>query len=125
MRLKFLILLVAINTAAFSQESYDLLFLRGEFDKLFDVSKNLASANDYYWNAVALDKKGETLRAINVLKDGQSIYAKESLLENLLIDLLYKTGQFPQVKPLLVRYLDDQQAFLKYVNILGFEGNYQ
>lgn len=125
MRLKFLILLVSINTAVFSQESYELLFLRGEFDKLFDASKDLAGANDYYWNALALDKKGETLRAINVLKEGQSKYAKESLLENLLIDLLYKTGQFPQVKPLLVRYLDDQQAFLKYVNILGFESIYQ
>jgi tetratricopeptide (TPR) repeat protein len=47
------------------------------------------------------------------------------MLEKQLIDLLYETGQYAEAKPLLSEYLDSPDIFLKFMNLLGFESEYQ
>lgn len=124
-RIKFFTIFILINSFVFSQEDYEILYIKGEYEKVFQSSMDLDSPNDYYWNSLILDKKGNDLKAIEILKDGLNKYANNQMLEKLLIDLLYKTGQYSQAKFLLSEYLDSPEIFLKYINILGFEGEYQ
>jgi tetratricopeptide (TPR) repeat protein len=74
---------------------------------------------------MVLDKQGETLKAINILNEGLIKYPDNQTLEKLLIEYLYKTGQYAKAKPLLSKYPDNPDAFLKLISIMGFEGDYQ
>jgi tetratricopeptide (TPR) repeat protein len=116
---------ILFSLSVFSQESYEVLFVKGEYEKILQNSGGLASPDEYYWNSMMLDRKGETLKAIEILEDGLSKYAEDPILEELLIDLLYKTGQFTQAKNYLLKHIDSSDMFLKYMNILGFEREYQ
>ncbi|MCW0484861.1 tetratricopeptide repeat protein [Gaoshiqia sediminis] len=124
-RIKFLAIFILISSFGFSQEDYEILYLKGEYEKVLQNCMDLDSPNDYYWNSLILDKKGNDLKAIEILRGGLNKYANNQMLEKLLIDLLYKTGQYAQAKSLLSKYLDSPEIFLKYINILGFEGEYQ
>lgn len=124
-RIQFSALFVLISLSVLSQENYEILFAKGEFEKILQNSKDLLSPNEYFWNSLILDRKDETLKAIEILRDGLSKYTNDEILEKLLIDLLYKTGQYSQVKYFLLKYPDSNDMFIKYINILGFEGEYQ
>jgi tetratricopeptide (TPR) repeat protein len=124
-RIKFFAIFILINSFVFSQEDYEILYIKGEYEKVLQNSMDLDSPNDYYWNSLILDRKGDDLKAIEILRDGLNKYANNHMLEKLLIDLLYKTGQYGQAKSLLSEYLDSPDIFLKFINILGFEGEYQ
>ena len=124
-RIKFLTICILLSSAAFSQENYEILFIKGENEKILQNSRDFVSPNDYFWNSLVLDKKGETFKAIEIVRDGLNKYANNQILEKLLIDLLYKTGQYSQTKPLLTKYPDSPDMFLKFMSILGFEGEYQ
>lgn len=124
-RIVILIIRVVLSSSLFSQVNYETLFINGEYEKIIQESKNLVSSNDYYWNSLILDKQGESLRAIEILSDGLSKYTNNQMLEKLLIDLLYKTGQYSQTKLLLSKYLENNDMFLKFINILGFESEYK
>lgn len=124
-RIKFLAISIFVSSFVFSQENNKVLFTLGEYEEILRNSMNLDSSDDYYWNSLILDKQGKSLKAVDVLKIGVTKYPNNQLLENLLIELLYKTGQYSQAKPLLFKYLDNHEVFLKLINILGFEGEYQ
>ena len=104
-RVKFLTIFILISSFVFSQEDYEILYIKGEYEKVLQNSIDLDSPNDYYWNSLILDKKGNDLKAIEILKDGLNKYANNQMLEKLLVDLLYKTGQYSQAKFLLSEYL--------------------
>jgi len=124
-KIKFLAICILISLKVFSQVDYEILFIKGDYDKILHKSKNLDIPNDYYWNSLILDKQGQSLKAIDILYEGLDKYSNNQTLEKLLIDFLYETGQYSQTKHLLSKYLDSPDVFLKLINILGFEGEYQ
>lgn len=123
-RFRLLSLCFFICSLAFPQENYELLFVKGDYERILDKSKVLADTNDYYWNSLILDKKGEILNSIEVLKSGLVKFPKSHLLEKQLIDFLYNTGQYTDAKRLVIKHLHNPDIFLKYVNILGFQREY-
>lgn len=123
-RIYFLAVFFLTGSLAYSQENYELLFIRGEYDKILQSSNGLLSPDDYFYTSLVHDKQGETLKAIAVLQDGLNKFANNQMLEVLLIEYLFKTGQYAQTKPLLITHLDSPGMFLRYINILGFEGDY-
>ncbi len=124
--IRFTLLSLSLFTylLSFSQENYELYFVKGDYERILDKSKVLADTNDYYWNSLILDKKGETLNSIEVLKSGLVKFPNSHTLETQLIDFLYKTGQYSNTEQLVTKYLDTPDMFLKYVNILGFKREY-
>lgn len=108
-----------------AQETYELLFIKGNYDQILNKSSNPDSPDDYYWHSLMLDRKGEPLNSISFLKEGIEKYPENIVLEKLLIDYLYKTGQYVQVKPLLHKYSDSPDVFLKLINVLGFDEDYR
>lgn len=125
MKIINLALCILFSNVVFSQDnSFDLLFLRGEYEQIFEASQVLQSPNDYYWNSLILDKKGETLQALEVLGEGITKFEDNEAIENLFTDFLYKTGQYGQAKPLLEKHIDKYDNFIKYINILEFQGEY-
>ena len=126
-RLKISIIIVGsfLMQFAHAQETYELLFIKGNYDEILNRSSNPDSPDDYYWHSIMLDRKGETLSSISFLKEGIEKYPENNILEKLLADYLYKTGQYVQVKPLLHKYSDSPDVFLKLVNVLGFDKDYR
>jgi tetratricopeptide (TPR) repeat protein len=123
-RIIFLAICFLTSRIIFSQENYEILYVKGDYDKILQESKDLNNPDDYYWNSLILDKQGCTLKSIDLLNSGLSKYANNQELEKLLIDCLYKTGQFSKARNLLSNYLDVPDMFVKYINILEFEGEY-
>lgn len=119
-----IIIYLLITGTAFSQENYELLFLRSEFDRIEQLSRKLETPEDYYWHSFILDNKGKTLNAINYLEEGRAKYHNSTEIEQLLIEFLFRTGQYTQAKPLLQKYSDESMYFLKYISILEFEGEF-
>ncbi len=124
--IRFTLLSLSLFTylLSFSQENYELYFVKGDYERILDKSKVLADTNDYYWNSLILDKKGETLNSIEVLKSGLEKFPNSHTLEKQLIEFLYKTSQYTDIEQLITKYLDIPDMFLKYVNILGFQREY-
>lgn len=116
-------ILLIPGTELFSQNKYDLLFLQGNYDQILAESKKLSASEDYFWNAIILDKRGETLQAISILEDGISLYP-DAEIEKLLSEFLFKTGQYTKAKPHLIKYQAMPDIFLMMVKVLEFEGNY-
>jgi tetratricopeptide (TPR) repeat protein len=123
-RIIFITIGFLISLTVSSQESYETLFIKGDYDSILFKTKGLNNANDYYWNSLIADKFGKTLIAINVLNTGLKKHQNNQKLEKLLLDCLYKTGQYPLLKPLLYKYIDKSDVFVKLVNVLEFEGDY-
>ena len=115
MKITILTLCILFSNVALSQDnSFDLLFLRGEYEQIIEASQALQSPNDYYWNSIILDKKGETLQALEVLGEGITKFEDNEAIENLFTDFLYKTGQYAQAKSLLEKHIDKYDNFIKY-----------
>ena len=106
-----------------AQDPYELLFLKGEYEQLYEISGKLTSEADYYWQAVSLEKQGKTLEAIRILDQGSVLYQENTLLEPFLAELLFKTGQYSRARPLLLKYPDDPELFIQLITILEFENN--
>lgn len=81
MRALVLIVCISISSLISAQESYDLLFIKGEYNQILTNSKSLEKPIDYYWNAMMLDQKGQTIQAIEILRVGLSKYSKNQMLE--------------------------------------------
>jgi tetratricopeptide (TPR) repeat protein len=124
MRIIILIYCILIGNLIFAQEGYDLLFLKDEYDQILSKSQVLETPKDYYWNSVILDKKGEILKAIELLNEGITKFDSIQIIETLLADFLYKTGQYSKAKPLLEKYNDKSDNFIKYINVLEFQSEY-
>ena len=116
---------ILISNMAFSQDdSYDLLFLKGDYEQIFEKSQALLFPQDYYWNSIVLDKRGETLKALEVLVEGTAKFQDDEAIERLFTDYLYKIGQYYQAKPLLEENIDKFDNFIKYIYILEFQSEY-
>lgn len=124
-RIQILAILLFYVSFVFSQENYELSFIKGEYEIILQQSSDLASPDDYFWNSFVLNRKGENLQAIAVLKDGLIAFPGDETLEKQLIEFMYKAGQYAEIKPLLTDYLDNPEMFLRYIIILGFDGEYQ
>ena len=125
--LRFSIIIIGsfLMQFAHAQETYELLFIKGSYDEILKKSSKLSSPDDYFWHSLMLDRKGETLNSISFLKEGIEKYPLDTILEKLLTDYLYKTGQYVQAKPLLHKYSDNPEVFLKLINVLGFDEDYR
>lgn len=114
-----------ISSLIYAQEDYNLLFLKGEYKQILTKSQVLETPEDYYWNSTILDKQGQTLEAIELLNRGLVEFDSIEIIESLLSDFLYKTGQYSKAKPLLVKQISKSDNFIKYINVLEFEGDYR
>jgi len=124
-RIQLLAIFFLISSLVFSQENYELLFIKGDYEKILQDSQGLTTPDDYFWNSLVLNRQGEIMKAISVLIDGLNQFPDDKMLEKQLIEYKYKSGQYAQVKHLLPDYLDNPEMFLRYIIILGFDGEYQ
>ncbi len=115
-------LLIKVNLKA--QNNYELLFLEGEFDQIYQLSQKFSYEEDYYWNSIILNKQGKILEAIQILEQGYKQFNDSQIIEKFLAELLFKTGQYTKAKPLLLKYEGDSDFFMQFINILEFENNY-
>lgn len=107
-----------------AQSQYELLYLTGDFNQILEKSAVLADSGDYYWNALALNNKGDVLEAIKTLEAGLEKYTMNKQLEQLYLDLLFKTGQYAKSKPLMLKYMASPAIFMKLIRTYEFESDY-
>lgn len=107
------------------QNNYELLYLEGEFEEIIVQSSQLNKASDYYWNALVTSKQGEVLVAMDILEQGVEKYQDEARLELLLTDLYYETGDYLKAKPLLEKYSSSHEMFIRLIEVLEFQNNFQ
>jgi tetratricopeptide (TPR) repeat protein len=121
----FFFIFCLLLQAGYGQETFELLFVKGDYDGILSKSSELNSSDAYYWHSLMLDRKGENLKSISFLKEGIEKYPQDTILEKQLADYYYKTGQYTQAKPMFYRYSDNPDVFLKLINVLGFEEDYR
>jgi hypothetical protein len=124
---KTIFLLISLSTCQLlaGQSEFELLFLQGEYDQILEVSHELSSPEEFYWHAVALNRKGDLTGGIKILEMGLENFEENPTLELLISDLYFKNGQLPEAKPLLEKHRDSTGKFIPYIEILEFERNYQ
>ena len=71
-QISFLIVFLCITTTLPGQKNYELLYLNRDFDEIILQSEELSNADDFYWNALAQHRQGESVQAIQVLENGCS-----------------------------------------------------
>jgi tetratricopeptide (TPR) repeat protein len=120
----FVLIFFLMVTNMFSQENYELLFIKGEYEKILEDSQRFSNPNDYFWNSLVLNRQGETMKSITTLMDGLNQFPDDQMLEKQLIEFRYKSGQYAQIKDILPDYLDIPEMFLRYMIILAFDGEY-
>ena len=108
-----------------SQTKYELLYLQKDYEQLIEQTQNLSDSNDYFWHASALEGSGQTLKSIEILKQGLDKYHGSPQLEKLIAEYFFTTGQYTLAKPLLKKYSDQSPYFIYYINVLEFESNYK
>lgn len=111
-------------STSFSQENYELLYMKGEYEQLTTLADKLSDAEDYYWNALMKSKNGDAINAIVMLEKGRELYPEEDDILKLLAKNYFETGQYTKAKPLLLRYSDELPYFFQYIKVLEFEEAY-
>lgn len=124
MKTYIFIFFVLTGNLILAQEDYDLLYIKGEHNKIFAKSQKMETHEDYYWNSIILDKKGNTLDAIEILYKGISEFDNVKEIETLLSDFLYESGQYLKAKSLLEKHLDTPDRILKHISVLEFQEEY-
>ncbi len=108
-----------------SQNKYALPYLQGDYGYILENSRQLNDAEDYFWNAYILDKQGKTLLSISVLNQGIEIFNDNELLEKLYAEFLFRSGQYTNAKPYLLKYQSDPGFMQMLVKVLEYEGDYK
>lgn len=115
---------ILFSLLAYGQNNYESLSLQLKFDKIFELSKELESQDDFYWHSIVLDRSGQTMQAISVLDSGLMVYPNSEKLNILLGDFLFKTGQYTKCQPIFQDQTDDASCFLKLMKVYEFSDDY-
>ncbi len=111
------------------QNQYELLYLQNQFDLIVKQAEIKTSSNspdsiDYYWYAVALNKKGAINQCFQILNEGLQYFPDNSKLNKLLADVYFQNGNFTDAEFIFQKYLGDPQCKMKLVKIHEFNNNY-
>ncbi len=125
----FILFFIFSFSPARGQDDYELLFVQKQYDliiekaakKINTVQKN---EQDYYWYAIACDKKGQTDKSISILKQGLVDFTANIKLSKLLADFYYQSGNYGQAKVLLKKYPADINCKLQLATIYEFSNHY-
>jgi tetratricopeptide (TPR) repeat protein len=117
--------LLITNAVTLGQSQNELLYLQGNYDQILEESKSLNDSTEIFWNALVQDKLGNTLLSIDILSEGLESQSNNSRMEILLSDFLFKTGQYASAKPILLKYKEYPDSFLKLLRVLEFESDNQ
>jgi tetratricopeptide (TPR) repeat protein len=112
------------STLIFGQLNYELLYLERNYDGIIEEASQQDGEDDFYWHALALNVKGETLLSSKILEKGISVHSDNQKLEFLLANLYYESGNFVKALPLLEKYSSSLEAFIRYIEILEFQNRY-
>lgn len=108
----------------FGQSNYELLFLKGEFEQILTDSREFKTPEDHYWHAAVLSRQGKAIEAIRILENGIGSYIENKQIEILLSELYFNNGQYPKAKALLVKHIDYPGNFMRFIELLEFERDY-
>lgn len=108
-----------------AQNNYELLYLEGQYEEIIHKTSHLKDPVDYYWNSLLTSKQGEVLAALEILEMGTEMYPDEEKLELLLTDLYYESGNYLKAKPLLEKYSSSPEMFIRLIEVLEFQNNFQ
>jgi tetratricopeptide (TPR) repeat protein len=123
-KLVWAFLLLVLSIQVFSQAEYELLYLQRQYDEIAEKSSGLVSAEDYRWNGIATRLSGDLAGSIQITGQGLDAYPGDRELEMLLGDLYFSAGRYSAAKPILVKYQDNREYFLKLIRVLEFESEH-
>lgn len=118
-------IILMFPVAMLAQESYEMLIIQQEYDSILAKSSDLADTTGIYFHAYALDKTGRIPEAIEVMEEGIREFGSVTSIEIALAGLYYKTGQYASAKPILYKYMDQNDVFMKLIRVLEFESDHQ
>jgi tetratricopeptide (TPR) repeat protein len=122
----YLVIFLMIHPVISGQNNYELLYLKGDLEQILSTAQKKSSIEDYYWLSYVLNKKGKTLKAIEILEEGIKQYEDNQKLEILISEFYYETGNYPKAKLYIKRkYQNNPEIFMQLINILEFENNYK
>ncbi len=102
----------------FSQ-NYELLFLQEDYDSIMVQAEKFENSHDYFWYSKAILEKGDYLKAISVLEEGNDAF-QDVRIAKLLANSLFNTGQYNKALPILELHNDDPEMLIKQVRTLEF-----
>ena len=108
-----------------AQEGYEMLIIQQDYDAILARSSDLGDTTGIYFHAYALDKTGRISEAVEVLEEGVKKFGSVAGIEIALSGLYYRTGQYASAKPLLYRYMNLDEVFMKLIRVLEFESDHQ
>ncbi len=106
------------------QSNYEVLYLKGDNETLIEAASNKANTEDYYWLGFITNREGNLLGAIDVLEEGLSIYSADPSMELLLTNFYYESGNFVKAKPLLEKFSDSHENFIRLIELLEFQNDF-
>lgn len=120
----FFFMASGFTSILFCQIDYELLYLKGDHDRIINEASQKTGIEDYYWHALVLSKKGKLLSSCQVLGEGIESHPGDSKLELLLANLYYESGNFVQAKPILEKHSSSHEVFIRLIEILEFQNSY-
>ncbi len=115
----YLLLVGVIITTQISSQNYDFLFFQEKYDSIAIKTNKLETIDDYYWYSRVLIKNRDFNNAIETLEEGCQQFNDDKLIK-LLANTLYNTGNYNSALPLLEKYSDIYEMFVKQIKVLEF-----
>ena len=124
-----IIFAIAAFTQVKGQSEYKLLYLQNQWDSIIHKAKtntkaDEATANDYYWYAIALNETGNIQECISILNNGLQDFPDNSEMNHLLAGIYFKNGNYAKAMPILEKYQKDTESRIKRAKIYEFRDNY-
>jgi len=107
-----------------SQTGYGTQLIQKDYSAMLEKSAALEDTIDYYYRAYALDQTGDVAEAINTLELGIDRFGSIPEFEIELANLYYRMGRYASAKPLLYKYQELNEVFMKLIRVLEFESDY-
>lgn len=108
-----------------AQEEFPLKFFNGELDYILEFSSNLSNDEDFFWRAKVLNEQNKIHEAISLLEKGVVNYDTNKQLKQLLADYYYKSHQYSKALVLYKTELENNENFIKTINILDFQNKHK
>ncbi len=119
----FCLLLMGLGKLS-AQDSYELLFLQGNFTQIEQLAEKRSTEDDFYWYAIVQEKSGNLNQAIRILEEGLDVFESDEKLELLLSEYYFESGNYPRAEKLLTKYSHLSQSFLQLIQLYEFRGNF-
>ncbi len=120
----FSVLIVLIWVDLFAQDNYELLYLQNDLDQIEQFAQKKTSADDFYWYALVLEKKGNLSLSISILEEGLTLFQGNEKLEVFISNLYFESGHYLKAENYLRKYKHYPQTFMQLVQVNEFRNNY-